>query len=383
MSFLRADRVFFYIILALVAGLTLWLVRGFIGSVVLAITAAVVLHPMHNWFMRHLGNRKGIATALTMSSTVLLLLIPTLLASWLFGNALYLLSTNIIVEIGTREDEFTEALMQIEQWITSTGWADRLQLDAEELSQSLRNVVAAASRASMNWLTASTLSMANLIMPAIVFMSLLGTLLSNSEKAINLLKKISPLDDTIDQLFLDRIQIITKSMMLSIVVVAIVQGLATGLLMGLMGTPHIIGLTLLACLLAILPGGAAIIAIPVGIAHIINGNIWSGIIIIAGTVSLVAALANQVRPRIISKDVNINRAFMLMCVLSGIAIFGLFGVVYGPLIMILFTTTVEVYLQYYRPSEPSVVASTSSAQPQIESLWPILEKNRQDLARYT
>ena len=192
---------------------------------------------------------------------------------------------------------------------------------------------------------------------------------------MDLLKKLSPLDDGIDQLFLDRMRIITKSMMLSIVVVAIVQGLATGLLMWLTGTPHVIGLTLLASLLAILPGGAAIIAIPVGIAHIINGNLWSGIIIIAGTVSFVSALANQVRPRMVSKDVNINRAFMLMCVLSGIAIFGLFGVVYGPLIMILFTTTLEVYLQYYRPNKPSVVASTSNAQPQIESLRPILEKN--------
>lgn len=361
MSSIRADRVFFYILLALVTVLTLWLVRGFIGAVVLAITAAVVLHPMHDWFMHHMGNRKGIATALTMLSTVLLLLIPALIALWLFGNAAYLLSVNVAGEVQAREDQLTQAVMQVEQWLISTGWAERVQLEAEDITQSIRNIIAAASRASVNWLAMSTLSVADLIMPAIVFMAVLGSLLSKSDHAVDLLKKLSPLDDGIDQLFLDRMRIVTKSMMLSIVVVAIVQGLVTGLLMWLTGTPHVFGLTLLATLLAILPGGAAIIAIPVGIAHIINGDLWAGTIIIAGTLTFVSALANQVRPRMVSKDVSINRAFMLMCVLSGIAIFGLFGVVYGPLIMILFTTTLEVYLLYFRPDKPSVVASTGNA----------------------
>ena len=178
MSSIRADRVFFYILLALVTVLTLWLVRGFIGSVVLAITAAVVLHPMHDWFMHHMGNRKGIATALTMSSTVLLLLIPALIASWLFGNAAISTLSERDGEVQAREDQLTQAVMQVEQWITSTGWAERVQLEAEESRQSIRNIVAAASRASVNWLATSTLSVANLIMPAIVFMSVLGTLLS-------------------------------------------------------------------------------------------------------------------------------------------------------------------------------------------------------------
>ena len=296
--------------------------------------------------MRHLGNRKGIATALTMSSTVLLLLIPTLLASWLFGNALYLLSTNIIVEMGTREDAFTKAAMQIEQWLTTSGWAERVQLDSEELTQSLRSIVAAASRASLNWLAVSTLSIASLVMPTIVFMSVLGTLLSNTEKAINLLKKLSPLDDGIDQLFLDSIR----------------------------ENHQIHDVEYCCCRHYTRPGN--------GTAYGIGGNPtshwndfacqppchpawwcsdyrsscwhrtyhqWESLVRNyhhSRYRLLVAALANRVRPRMVSKDVHINRAFMLMCVSSGISLFGFFGVVYGPLIMILFTTTLEVYLQY-------------------------------------
>jgi predicted PurR-regulated permease PerM len=210
-------------------------------------------------------------------------------------------------------------------------------------------------------------------LPAIVFLALLGTLLTNSDRALRAFKDISPLDDDIDQLFLDRIRIMTKAMMLSIVVVAVVQGLVTGLLMALGGTPHVIPLTIAAMILAILPGGAAIIAVPVGIAHLLEGNIRAGLVIIIGSLTLVSAVANQVRPWMVSKDAYLNRAVMLLSVFSGLALFGMLGVVYGPLIMVLFTTMLEVYLQCFRPKTPSVTLGDVNVESlgQLESDEPI------------
>ncbi|MEZ4560008.1 MAG: hypothetical protein R2854_26795 [Caldilineaceae bacterium] len=49
-----------------------------------------------------------------------------------------------------------------------------------------------------------------------------------------------------------------------------------------------------------------------------------------------------------------------MSVFSGIAMFGFMGVVYGPLIMIFCSTTIEVYLTYFGPS-PSDVNGCAAA----------------------
>ena len=81
----------------------------------------------------------------------------------------------------------------------------------------------------------------------------------------------------------------------------------------------------------------------------------------------VAGLDNQVRPLLVSKDAYLNRAFVLLSVFSGIALFGFMGVVYGPLIMILFTTVIEVYLKYYRPGPPEVTAEVAADGQSIES----------------
>ena len=125
--------------------------------------------------------------------------------------------------------------------------------------------------------------------------------------------------------------------------------------MALTDTPHILPLTALAMILAILPYGAALVGVPVGLIHLLVGNTFEGVFILLGSLTFIAALDNQIRPLLVSKDAYLNRAFVFLSVFSGIALFGFMGVVYGPLIMILFSTTLEVYLKYYRVETPDTV----------------------------
>lgn len=374
MTSIHADRRFFYLLLLLVTIITLILIWPYIGSVVLAITVAVVLQPMHGWFMRRVGGRKGLATTLTLLATLLLVVIPVLFGSVLLLDAFAALSADVTDVMQQQKPVWLAQADQIDRWLISTGLAERLQLEAGKVTQSIHELVNGVGLSLVRWLASAGLSVFNLIVPMIIFVSLLGTLLTNSRRTVQFLKDLSPLDDTIDQLFLDRMHIMTKAMMRGIVVVAVVQGVVTGLLMALGGTPHIVPLTLLAILLSILPGGAAIIAVPVGVTHIMVGHNWAGILIILGTITFVAGLNNQVRPMLVSKDAYLNRAIVLLSVFSGIALFGFMGVVYGPLIMILFTTVLEVYLACYRPGPPEVTVALSDGEVTAESTVPAVAK---------
>lgn len=367
MTGIRADRLFFYLMLLLVTIITLILIWQYMGSVVLAITVAVVLQPMHTWFMRRTGARKGPATALTLLTTLLLVVIPVFVGAWLLFDSLAMLSADVSDAVHKQEAVWLARVGQVDRWLSSTDLAARLQLRSGDITQTASELVANVGAFIVRWLAATGLSVFNLIVPTVVFISLLGTLLTNGQNAVQLFKELSPLDDNIDQIFLDRLRIMTRAMMFSIVVVAVVQGSVTGLIMALGGTPHIIPLTVVAIILSILPGGAAIIAVPVGLAHILVGHTTSGILIILGTVTFVASLDNQVRPRLVSKEAYLNRAFVLLSVFSGVAVFGFMGVVYGPLVMILFTTMLEVYLSYYRPGPPSVTAPLPEIGPTIEA----------------
>jgi hypothetical protein len=57
---------------------------------------------------------------------------------------------------------------------------------------------------------------------------------------------------------------------------------------------------------------------------------------------------NFLRPILVPKEARLDPALMLLSVFSGIAMFGFFGIILGPVLMILIVTTISVYLAVYK-----------------------------------
>ena len=140
----------------------------------------------------------------------------------------------------------------------------------------------------------------------------------------------------------------TKAMFKGIIVIAVIQGIVAGLIMAVTGTWYVFLLTLLAIFMAVLPMGVNVLTIPVGIVHFLLGNTWQGIVIIAGSLLLVSQIDNLIRPRLVSKEAYLNPALVLLAAFGGLSLFGFLGVIYGPIIVIFFVTTIEIYLNHYR-----------------------------------
>jgi predicted PurR-regulated permease PerM len=66
---------------------------------------------------------------------------------------------------------------------------------------------------------------------------------------------------------------------------------------------------------------------------------------------VVTNIDNFLRPFLVPRDARLNPALMLLSVFAGIAMFGAWGIVIGPVLMILIVTTVDVYLAVYKGVE--------------------------------
>jgi predicted PurR-regulated permease PerM len=196
-------------------------------------------------------------------------------------------------------------------------------------------------------------SIPDLISRFFIFLGIVGTLLPNYHGFVRRLKRLSPLDDRVDNLFLHRIKLTVWSMFLGIFVIAVAQGLVTGLLFWLVGVPYSPLLTLVAVVASMFPLGASLVAIPVGIGLAIVGNYAGAAIVLLGYFLLVSNIDSFLRPRLVSKEAYLNFALVLLSALGGYELFGFFGVVYGPVLMILFLTVLEVYETYYSDDPPA------------------------------
>jgi predicted PurR-regulated permease PerM len=244
----------------------------------------------------------------------------------------------------------------------STALRERFGTSAElppQLQQKLNELAVSAGTWIAGRVVNLGMAIPDLISRLFIFTGVLGTLLPNYDATVERIKQLSPLDDRIDAIFLRKIKLTIWAMFLAIFVIAVAQGLLLGLFIWLAGIPFTSLWTLIAVVAAMLPLGASLVALPLGGIQLLIGNYTAGLIVLAGYLLVVSNLDSFIRPRLVPKEANLNFVLVLVSALGGYQLFGFFGVVYGPVLMIMLLTALEVYQQEYAGTKPAAPAESS------------------------
>jgi predicted PurR-regulated permease PerM len=180
------------------------------------------------------------------------------------------------------------------------------------------------------------------------------------------LLEISPLDDVDTDRILQTLRGATVSAIVGGLLVAVAQG-ALGTVMFLVAgiqSPVLWGVVMAA--FSLLPfGGTALIWAPAGLYLLFTGEAGSGwFVLLFGTV-IVGSADNVLRPLVLSRmggeDVQIHPMMLFFAILSGIGLFGISGLVFGPLLIALLTTLVRIYRRHFLPGGRTPAPETGSA----------------------
>jgi predicted PurR-regulated permease PerM len=363
-------RVFFYFLLAFVFVLTFILLRPYLGVVVFSVIIVVIFKPLYDRIEKWVGGRKGLATTLTIVAMFLVVLIPVLFVINITVSQAAVLLADLRAFVAGENTSFEIMIDQINEVIARVPYAAQYQIDEASVLEAVQNLAGPVTQfvasqaisvgsASVEWIT-----------NAIIFLSIVGTLFPTYDRTLQFIRDLSPLPDDLDQIYIDRFVAMTKAMFKGILIIAVIQGVVAGVFMAITGTAYVFFLTLMAIFVAVLPLGVNILTIPVGIAHFMLGNTWQGILIIAASLLIVSQLDNLVRPKLVTEDAHLNPALVLLSAFGGLAWFGFLGVIYGPIIAIFFVTTIEIYLEHYRPDLKLVRASENDDQSSRDQAEP-------------
>ena len=373
MKVTNQGRTFFFILLVAVFLATYFLLKPYLGVVVFSVITVVIFKPVYDWILKKVGGRIGWATTLTILAIFLAVLIPALIVVNITVNQAITLFHDISAVVSGNDTNFTMVIDTINESLAAAPSMipfmniPKYQISEESILQAVRQIAVPVT----NYIATQAVSLGSAsvewITNAIVFLAIVGTLFPKYDNAAQFLKDLSPLPDELDQLYLTRFVAMTKAMFKGILVIAVIQGIVAGLLMAATGTWYVFLLTLLAIFVAVLPMGVNVLTIPVAVVHFLMGNTWQGIVIIAGSLLLVSNIDNLIRPRLVSKDAYLNPALILLAAFGGISLFGLLGVIYGPIIVIFFVTTIEIYLKHY---QIVVVQPAESKEEQPENSPP-------------
>ena len=127
------------------------------------------------------------------------------------------------------------------------------------------------------------------------------------------------------------------------VVVALVQGILGGILFALFGLSSPVFWGAIMAFLSVIPFlGAFVIYIPAGIILLLGGSIVKGLLVIAIGTIVISQIDNVIRPYLISGRTQMHPLMLFFSIMGGIALFGILGVVIGPLIAAVFVTLLRI-----------------------------------------
>jgi hypothetical protein len=100
--------------------------------------------------------------------------------------------------------------------------------------------------------------------------------------------------------------------------------------------------------LQVFAGTEGIVLVPLALYSMFTGQFWLGLVVII-LYSVSGNLDPVMRTKLIPKQIQQSVAVTMIATFCGIAYFGMLGVVYGPIIMLLVTTTLELYAERKKP----------------------------------
>lgn len=352
--------------LAIVTGVALlfgaYFLRRYFMLMVIAAIVAYLFTPLYNRLRAKLNG--GLATTLTVLAALGIVVIPLIgvislatvqISHMLIGVADWAKTA----DLNALGDKAIAAVNQL---------LAKLPFETPTITlESLRSNVGKVAQTVGEWLL-RTLSGAaggaiGFITSAIIFLYVLISLLVNKTALLTLIRRLNPLGEEVTDLYLAKMGAMVKGTVKGQFIIAVIQGTLGAVSIYIAGFHDgffIFAIFLTA--LSVIPLGSGIVTIPFGIGMMFFGNIAGGLFVVLFHLIAITNIDNFLRPILVPKEARLDPALMLLSVFSGIAMFGFFGIVLGPVIMILIVTTISVYLAVYKGVEMD--GDSDDAEPQ-------------------
>ena len=161
-----------------------------------------------------------------------------------------------------------------------------------------------------------------------------------------LIKKAIPINPVHMKILMRKFADITKNLFSGYILVALYQGLASFLLMLAFGIPAALLLSVTLMLASFVPlFGAAIIWFPIGIILCATTSVIKGIAFLVLAAICISFLDNFLRPLFLKDRIHVHPLVIFFAILGGLKVFGMNGLVLGPLIVILFFTVLDLMIE--------------------------------------
>ena len=157
---------------------------------------------------------------------------------------------------------------------------------------------------------------------------------------------VSPFTKDIQDKFYNKFKEVTNSIIYGQLIVGIAQGIIAGVGYFIFGVPNALLATILTMLVGIIPViGPWLVWIPIDLYLFASGNTGAAIGLLIYGLLIINWIDTIIRPLVVSRMAKMNSALALIGMVGGLYMFGILGLILGPLILAYLLLIAEFFKQ--------------------------------------
>ncbi len=318
------------------------IVLPFVMPVLLGGFLVVLFMPMHDYLCRKVEGRQTLCAGLSTAAVFLLILVPLATIAWLVAREILSVmdyAKDLLEKVDLRRELLEQLPRGLRRYVRGT--------TNSEIEKAVLTAIAGGAGGVTEFLAAGTEFAIDLFLMVVA----MYYFFLDGRRLVSETAKLLPIEPRYFKAFAKEFTDVAYAIMYGNTLTAVIQG-AVGLVgLWIAKVPHAPVWGVAMIVVAMVPiGGTALVWGPIGIALIVTKHYSEGVFLLAWGTFLVSTIDNVVRPRLCGARMGLHPLLVFLSMFGGLAVFGMMGLLVGPLIASLFMAMVRIYRRDFLPT---------------------------------
>ena len=316
-----------------------WLMlQPFVGVLAWAAVLVIIFYPVHKRLVQR-TKKPALAALLSCVLVILIILIPVVLVTIAVLNELAGATQNIQAALTYLLDPNSPMTGRFLRWASSYVDVERIR-SGEYLGEQLKGV--------SGQLAGRTLGVIGGLIGAIVQMFFviftMYYLFRDGDRIFDTIRDSLPLERKQAVAIMERSRDVIGASVYGVLAIGVIQGTLGGLAFWMLGVPSAIVWGVVMTFLSMIPMlGSFLVWVPAAIYLALTGHYVKAILLVLWGTLVIGMIDNFLRPKLVGSRTKLHELLIFFAVLGGLKVFGVLGIVLGPLVLAITLALVDVF----------------------------------------
>lgn len=335
----RAVRWWALIAVTAIALYLCWLmVKPFVGVLGWATVLVICFYPVHRLIDQRL-KRSGLSALVSCALVILTILVPVVLITIAVFKELRGAAQNLQAAVAYVTDPNSPVTGPILRWLSQYVNMDQLR-SREYLVEQLQGRSDLIAGQTLGFLG----GVAGTVVQMVFVIFTMYYLFRDGDKIWTAVRDALPLNRDQANSIMTRTREVIGASVYGVFIIAIIQGALGGLAFWALGLPSAMVWGVAMVFLSMIPMlGAFLVWVPAAIYLAVTGQYVKAIILVVWGTLVIGMVDNLLRPKLVGDRTRLHELLIFFAVLGGLQVFGVLGIVFGPVVLAVTMALMDVF----------------------------------------